>query len=56
MKVDPFFSQLAPGIRGCIVSQIAQQHAKVSAYGPRGGPFDEAAVRAAVRSFASGCW
>lgn len=55
LREDPFFSQLAPSIRGCIVSQIAQQHAKFSAYGPRGGPFDEAAIRAAVRSFASGC-
>ena len=43
---------LVAGITG---SQIAQQHAKFSAYGPRGGPFDEAAIRAAVRSFASGC-
>jgi hypothetical protein len=51
----PFFRQLAPDIRRCIVSQIAQQHAKFSAYGPRGGPFDEAAIRAAARSFASGC-
>jgi hypothetical protein len=55
LKEDPFFQQLSPGIRGCIVSQIAQQHARFSAYGPRGGPFDEAAIRAAVRSFASGC-
>jgi hypothetical protein len=55
LKEDPFFSQLAPGIRGCIVSQIAQQQARFSAYGQRGGPFDEAAIRAAVRSFASGC-
>jgi hypothetical protein len=55
VKQDPFFSQLATGVRSCIVSQIAQQNAKSSAYGPRGGPFDEAAIRAAVQSFASGC-
>jgi hypothetical protein len=55
LQQDPDFQQLSPGMRGCIVSQIAQQHARFSAYGPRGGPFDEAAIRAAVRSFASGC-
>jgi hypothetical protein len=55
MKQDPVFRQLETGIRSCIVSQVAQQNAKFSAYGPRGGPFDEAAIRAAVQSFASGC-
>jgi hypothetical protein len=55
VKDDPFFRAFSPGVRGCIVSQIAQQQAKFGAYGPRHGPFDEPAIRAAARSFASGC-
>jgi hypothetical protein len=48
-------SALQPRTQGCIVSNIAQQQAHHLAYGPRGGPYDEAAVRAAVLSFASSC-
>lgn len=41
--------------RGCVISKIADQHAHYSAYGPKGGPYDEAAIRAAVLSFISAC-
>lgn len=31
---------LNSGVRGCIISWIAEQHAKLEAYGPKGGPYD----------------
>lgn len=33
------------GVRGCIISQIANLHAKESKYGPKGGPYDEVGIR-----------
>ena len=55
VRSDPFLRQLAPRVRGCIVAHIAQQQARHAAYGPAGGPYDEPAIRAAARSFASSC-
>lgn len=34
---DPWYSVLAPKRRGCVISKIAQNHAKISKYGPKGG-------------------
>ena len=41
--------------RACIVAHVAEQQARFGAYGPKGGPYDAPAVRAAVTSFASAC-
>lgn len=41
--------------RGCIISKIAEQHAQFSAYGPKGGPYVEAAIHNAVHNFMSQC-
>ena len=52
---DSYLKTLSGKTRGCIVSKIAEQQARYSAYGPKGGPYDEGAVRAAAQSYASLC-
>jgi hypothetical protein len=52
---DAYLKSLSGKRRGCIISQIAEQHAKYSMYGPKGGPYDNAAIKAAAASFASSC-
>lgn len=52
---DAFLRTLPGRTRSCIVARIAHQQAQLAAYGPRGGPYDEAAVRAATLSYASAC-
>ena len=46
---------LSAKVRGCIISQIAEQHAQFSSYGPKGGPYDEALVRTDAEYFKSLC-
>ena len=41
--------------RGCIIAQIAEQHAQYEAYGPKGGPYNQSSIVAAVQTFAAGC-
>jgi hypothetical protein len=41
--------------RGCIVSMIAERHAKLSAYGAKGGPYNEAMIQNDVSNFLSQC-
>lgn len=41
--------------RGCVISKIAEQHGKFSAYGPKGGPYSDSAIQQAVGTFASAC-
>jgi hypothetical protein len=41
--------------RGCVISKIAEDHGKTSAYGPKGGPYDINAIQQAVGSFAGSC-
>lgn len=41
--------------RGCVISKIAEQHGKFSAYGPKGGPYSASAIEQAVGSFAGFC-
>lgn len=47
--------QMSGKQRGCVISKIADQHAKNSAYGPKGGPYRDAEIQAAVISFVSSC-
>lgn len=37
--------------RGCVISAIAELHAKDSAYGPKGGPYNVGAIQADVDAF-----
>ena len=40
---------------GCVISQIAEMHAKESFFGPKGGPYDTGLIEDWVDSFASSC-
>ena len=47
-------------IRGCVIQQVAEKHAKLSDnlggyYGPKGGPYDTNLVKADVLAFLPGC-
>jgi len=42
-------------VRGCVISAIAELHAKDSAYGPKGGPYNEAVIRTDVDAFRALC-
>jgi len=42
-------------VRGCVISAIAELHAKDSAYGPKGGPYNEAVIRQDVDAFRPLC-
>ena len=52
---DPYLRALSGKRRGCVISKVAEQHAQYSAYGPKGGPYDQAAIQAAAMSFSSSC-
>jgi hypothetical protein len=52
---DPYLRALSGKKRGCVIAKVAEQHAQFSAYGPKGGPYAEDAIRAATLSFASTC-
>jgi hypothetical protein len=52
---DPYLRALSGKKRGCVIAKVAEQHAQFSAYGPKGGPYAEDAIRAAALSFASSC-
>jgi hypothetical protein len=43
------------GVRGCVISQIAEAHAQLSKYGPKGGPYDVPLIQSDVRAFSVGC-
>lgn len=42
-------------VRGCIISAIAELHAKDSAYGPKGGPYNESVIHEDVEDFRTAC-
>ena len=49
-------SKLPKGnVRGCIISAIAELHAKDSYYGPKGGPYDNDLIRSDVDEFRLVC-
>ena len=43
------------GVRGCVISQIAELHGKFEYYGAKPGPYDVAKVQQDVRSFSLQC-
>jgi hypothetical protein len=43
------------GVRGCVISQIAENHGKYETYGAKPGPYDVAKVQQDVRSFSQPC-
>ncbi|MCK8515093.1 hypothetical protein M0534_01935 [Methylonatrum kenyense] len=52
---NAYFNQEYKGtngrFRGCVISKIAEAHAKDSAYGPKGGPYDEEAIHGDVDTY-----
>jgi hypothetical protein len=47
--------KLTTGVRGCVISAIANNHAQDSRYGPKGGPYDQALIQSDVVSYAYQC-
>jgi hypothetical protein len=47
--------QFTAGVRGCVISDIAQNHGQLEAYGPKPGPYNVAKVQADVKIFSTGC-
>jgi hypothetical protein len=42
-------------VRGCVIAKIAEKHAKESAYGPKGGPYNTSWIQDDVSSFWAQC-
>jgi hypothetical protein len=55
------FIKANPGVlaskkqHGCVISKIADEHAKYETFGPKGGPYNEPLIQEYVVSFASTC-
>jgi hypothetical protein len=47
--------QFSSAVRGCVIAQIAEGHAKQEAYGPKGGPYDVPHIQSDVKAFSSAC-
>lgn len=47
--------QFTSAVRGCVISQIAEAHAKLEAYGPKGGPYDVPHIQSDVRALSPSC-
>jgi hypothetical protein len=43
------------GARGCVISDIAQNHGQLEKYGPKPGPYNVAMVQQDVRIYSTGC-
>lgn len=41
--------------RGCVINQVAEQHAKYERYGPKGGPYNDALVYSDVQAYWGPC-
>lgn len=56
---DPNLKSLPGRQRGCVVSMVAGKHAKLAGtldgYGPKGGPYNEAAIKQDVADFFAIC-
>lgn len=52
---DTYKAQLRPRQRGCIISQIAYNHAHHESYGPKGGPYDIPLIEADVDQYFGQC-
>ncbi len=46
---------LTSRVRGCVISMIAENHAKYSAYGPKGGPYDEGMIQGDASAYVEAC-
>lgn len=53
--VNSNYKSLGVKKRGCVISQIANNHAQLSKYGPKGGPYDNPLVRSGVDSYIGTC-
>ncbi len=52
---DPALKALSGKKRGCVVSQIANEHGKNETYGPKPGPYDASLIQSHVWQFLSSC-
>jgi hypothetical protein len=43
------------GARGCVISDIAQNHGQLEKYNPKPGPYNVAMVQQDVRNYSTGC-
>lgn len=53
--INTYYRGMKSGVRGCVISAVAELHAHDSAYGPKGGPYNEAAIRQDVDTFKLDC-
>jgi hypothetical protein len=49
------YAKAKGGVHGCIISSIANKHAQSSAYGPKGGPYDEDMIAEDVAYYFTTC-
>lgn len=47
--------KLSGKVHGCVISKIAEHHAKYETYGPKGGPYLTSAIEADVTAFIGQC-
>lgn len=48
-------AKLPAKVHGCVISSIAEQHAKFASYGPKGGPYNTNAIQQDVLTFIGAC-
>ena len=53
--INSVYKKLSATKRGCVISQIANNHAHDSKYGPKGGPYDSDLVKADVDTYLYSC-
>ena len=53
--INATYKNANPKKRGCVISQIANNHAQYSRYGPKGGPYDNALVKSDVDVYIGAC-
>jgi hypothetical protein len=55
INATPALKALSAKKRGCIISQIANEHGQNETYGPKGGPYNTPLIQQDVWSFLGGC-
>jgi hypothetical protein len=53
--INSTYKKISATKRGCIISQVANNHAHESKYGPKGGPYDNDLVKADVDIYIYSC-
>ena len=55
INATPALKSLSGKKRGCVISQIANEHGQNETYGPKGGPYNTPLIQQDVWSFLGGC-